>query len=67
SAEVRGDSLYGMRVYSAGTPHVTLPLSEVARIEAEQTNVTGPALFGVLGRAIFWRYVVLPALVGGVT
>ena len=62
SAEVRGDSLYGLRLYSAGTPYVTLPLSEVTRIETEQTNVTGPVLFGVVGLAIFWRYVVLPAM-----
>jgi hypothetical protein len=67
SAEVRGDSLYGMRVYSAGDPYVTLPLSEVARLETEQTNVTGPALFGLVALVAFWRYVALPALVGGAT
>ena len=46
AAEVRGDSLYGIRLYSVGNPLVALPLSEVSRLEAEQTNTTIPALFG---------------------
>ena len=53
TAEVRGDSLYGIRVYSAGAPFVTLPLSEVARLEVQQTNTTGPALLGAAALAVF--------------
>lgn len=62
SAQIRGDSLYGIRVYSAGAPYVTLPLSEVTRIETEHTNATVPVLLGLVALGVFWRYVVLPSI-----
>jgi hypothetical protein len=64
AAEIRGDSLYGTRVYSAGDPYVALPLSEVARLETEEINYTGPVLFGLVTLVALWRYVVLPGLYG---
>jgi len=65
-AEIRGDSLYGTRVNFILDPYITLPLSDVARLETEETSYTGPVLAGVVGLlalgAVFWRYVVLPAV-----
>ncbi|MFL5386803.1 MAG: hypothetical protein ACJ8GN_30285 [Longimicrobiaceae bacterium] len=59
TAEVRGDSLYGIRVYSVGTPFVTLPLSEVTRLEVEQTNTTIPGLVGGAAVVVFLRWMFL--------
>ena len=58
-AEVRGDSLYGIRVYSVGAPFVTLPLAEVARLEVEQTSTTGPALLGAAALVALLRWMFL--------
>jgi hypothetical protein len=65
AAQVREDTLYGIRVYSVGTPLVSLPLAEVTRLEAEQTNTTIPAFLGLVALAAVVRWVLLPAAYGG--
>ncbi|MFL5386804.1 MAG: hypothetical protein ACJ8GN_30290 [Longimicrobiaceae bacterium] len=55
TAEVRGDTLYGMRVSPAGDPFVAVPLSEVTRLEAEQTSSSVPILLGIIAAvAVVW-------------
>ncbi|MFL5540545.1 MAG: hypothetical protein ACJ8J0_16260 [Longimicrobiaceae bacterium] len=65
-AEVRGDSLYGTREDFVLDPYVTLPLPDVARLETKGTSYSGPVVVGLVGLpslgAVFWRYVVLPAV-----
>ena len=61
---VRGDSLYGTRVYHVETPDVALPLSDVARVEAAQTSTTGTVLATLGVTAVLLRWVVLPWLIG---
>lgn len=54
TAEIRGDTLYGTRL-TAGDPYVTVPLSEVARIEVEQTSNSVPVLLGIAaGVVVVW-------------
>ena len=50
-AEVRGDSLYGMRLDSAGDLFVVVPRSEVRRLETKKADYT-PVLFGLVVLAL---------------
>ena len=64
SAEVHGDSLFGIRAwYVPDTdPRVALPLSEVARVEAARTNTTIPAVIGVGALLLVFRWIIIPGL-----
>jgi hypothetical protein len=55
AAEVRGDTLYGMRASSTGALFVVVPRSEVRRLEAEQTSNSVPILLGIVAAvAVVW-------------
>jgi hypothetical protein len=62
---VRGDSLLGFRTYYIEDPRVAIPLAEVARIEAAQTNYVVPVLAGLGMSALFMRWIVVPWLYTG--
>jgi hypothetical protein len=62
---VHGDSLYGTRVYYVEDPQIVLPLSEVARVEAERANATVPALVALGTTAVLMRWVLLPWIFAG--
>jgi len=60
---VSGDSLLGFRAGSAGDPRVSIPLSQVARVEAARANATVPAMIGLGVGAILLRWIILPGLI----
>jgi hypothetical protein len=60
--DVRGDSLYGALAYYVTDPYVALPLSDVARLEAQRTSTTVPVLLGLGAAALVFRWLILPRM-----